>query len=135
MPLLVGDAGHPTMPSQHVGSSLSSAGDITLPAKPVHGQDQGFLILELVQDHSLLMALDINHIIACKTGVRPSALPWHVTTGLVTGWGHVQGAHTCIVDPPQSHSKARLSSGEIGVGTWGSHCHLEVPGQHRLAWA
>lgn len=92
------------------------------------GETRASLVLELVQGHSLLVALDISHTIVYEK-CEAISLPWcHCRAS------HRVGTHSGGTHPPWGptavlqHGKALLWTDQC----W-DHCHLVTPGWHCLA--
>lgn len=96
------------------------------------GKTRACFLLELVQGHSLLEALDINHPIMCETSTRPSAYSGVSPQGRSQG-GHTFREHTSALGTHCSPAAQQGCPPGISVPAPGeSHCHLEVPGWHHL---
>lgn len=116
------------IPQQHRGQGCH-----TTCKTSAQGETRASFILELVQGHSLLVALDINHTIACENSAGPSAYPGVSPQGQSQG-GEMFRGHTPALGTHCSPAAWQGSPpGRSAPGPGGSHCHLEVPRWHCLA--
>lgn len=95
----------------------------TIHKTSAQGKTRDFFILELTQGHSLPMALDINHTIACEISVRPLACPGTSLQGWSQGGdmfrGHTPALGTCC--DPTAQQGSLLARAALGSGGSGHH--------------